>query len=165
MVIIVCFPQLARKSKVVVTVVGDKLISTDFVPFFSCRNLGCTQIIDPQTNCGAPGNCVLYKLHFLAVIGKKERAGPFQTLFRGNCLVAFEVEFCSDRSVWPYNTDYIGACLFAQAEVNYWTGYRLLLNQQPRPDFHLSTDTKRIDSLISGGRRCARADYLPMIVF
>src|SRR4029077_15206005 len=136
MVIIICFPQLASKSKVVVTVVRDKLISTDFVPFFGRRNLGRTQVVNPQPDCGAPRNCILYKLHFLAVIGKKERTGPFQTLFRGNSLIAFEVEFCSDRPVWPYDTDNVGACLFAQTEMNDWTSYRLLLNQQPGPDFH-----------------------------
>src|SRR6266404_2650199 len=129
MVIIVCFPQLSCKSKVVVTVVRDKLISTDFVPFFGRRNLGCTQVANPQPDCGAPRNCVLNKLHLLAVIGKKERAGPFQALFRGNSLIAFEVEFSSDRPVWPYNSDNVGAGLFAQAEMNDWSCYGLFLNQ------------------------------------
>src|SRR6185295_9008615 len=98
------------------------------------------------------------------VESEKKRTRAFQALLGKDGLIRFRFKLRAHCSVWPNDAHDIGAGLFSQAEMNYWTGYQLLLQQQPGSNLHFAANTKAVDTLITRSLRGARTNRLPVIV-
>src|SRR6185437_11874184 len=125
-VVVIGFPQFRCKPKIVITIMRTELVWTDFVPFFRGFHPCRTDGVDPEPYRRTPRNCILHKFHLLAVVSEQERAGTLQTLLGHNFLIAFQIEFGTDRAVRPDDSRHIEMSLIAEPKVKKRSGDRLL---------------------------------------